>query len=201
MTRLIEEPIIRDIIWILYALSLGTFGNILYRINNNLKIKPFLYRVLYGLMGVALYTGGVLHFTKDKPKLNIIKQCNTCSTNKHSSDFYLDKRHSDGLRSECKKCSIIKRDEGNYKSKYNLSIEEYEFILTAQNNCCKICSSTVPGVRINRFHVDHCHKTNVVRGLLCEKCNMALGHLRDDPALLRKAADYLENNLNKKIGN
>ena len=136
-----------------------------------------------------------------KPKLNIIKQCNTCSTNKHSSDFYLDKRHSDGLRSECKKCSIIKRDEGNYKSKYNLSIEEYEFILTAQNNCCKICSSTVPGVRINRFHVDHCHKTNVVRGLLCEKCNMALGHLRDDPALLRKAADYLENNLNKKIGN
>lgn len=72
MTRLIEEPIIRDIIWILYALSLGTFGNILYRINNNLKIKPFLYRVLYGLMGVALYTGGVLQFTKDKPKLNII---------------------------------------------------------------------------------------------------------------------------------
>lgn len=72
MTRLIEEPIIRDIIWILYALSLGTFGNILYRINNNLKIKPFLYRVLYGLMGVAFYTGGVLHFTKDKPKLNII---------------------------------------------------------------------------------------------------------------------------------
>ena len=72
MTRLIEEPIIRDIIWILYALSLGTFGNILYRINNNLKIKPFLYRVLYGLMGVALYTGGVLYFTKDKPKLNII---------------------------------------------------------------------------------------------------------------------------------
>lgn len=72
MTRLIEEPIIRDIIWILYALSLGTFGNILYRINNNLKIKPFLYRVLYGLMGVSLYTGGVLQFTKDKPKLNII---------------------------------------------------------------------------------------------------------------------------------
>lgn len=67
-----DEVIIRDILWVLYALSLGTFGNILYRLNNNLIIKPFWNRVLYGLMGVGFYLIGVLYLTNDKPKLNII---------------------------------------------------------------------------------------------------------------------------------
>ena len=69
---IVDEMIIRDIIWVIYAISLGTFGNILYRINNNLVIKPFWNRVLYGLMGVGFYVSGVLYFTKDKLKLNII---------------------------------------------------------------------------------------------------------------------------------
>ena len=63
---------VKDIVWILYAISLGTFGNILYRINNNLKIKPFLYRLLYGIMATGLYVGGFVVLFKDKPKLQII---------------------------------------------------------------------------------------------------------------------------------
>ena len=63
---------VKDIVWILYAVSLGTFGNILYRINNNLKIKPFLYRLLYGIMATGLYVGGFVVLFKDKPKLQII---------------------------------------------------------------------------------------------------------------------------------
>ena len=69
---IVDEMIVRDILWVIYAISLGTFGNILYRINNNLVIKPFWNRVLYGLMGVGFYVGGILYFTKDKPKINII---------------------------------------------------------------------------------------------------------------------------------
>ena len=69
---IVEGKILREILWVIYAISLGTFGNILYRINNNLVIKPFWNRVLYGLMGVGFYVGGVLYFTKDKPKINII---------------------------------------------------------------------------------------------------------------------------------
>ena len=69
---IVEGKILREILWVIYAISLGTFGNILYRINNNLVIKPFWNRVLYGLMGVGFYVGGILYFTKDKPKLNII---------------------------------------------------------------------------------------------------------------------------------
>ena len=63
---------VKDIVWILYAISLGTFGNILYRINNDLKIKPFLYRLLYGIMATGLYVGGFVVLFKDKPKLQII---------------------------------------------------------------------------------------------------------------------------------
>lgn len=69
---IVDETIVRDILWVVYAISLGTFGNILYRINNNLVIKPFWKRVLYGLMGVGFYVSGILYFTKDEPKLNII---------------------------------------------------------------------------------------------------------------------------------
>ena len=69
---IVEGKILREILWVIYAIRLGTFGNILYRINNNLVIKPFWNRVLYGLMGVGFYVGGILYFTKDKPKINII---------------------------------------------------------------------------------------------------------------------------------
>ena len=69
---IVDGMIVRDVIWVVYAIILGTFGNILYRINNNLVIKPFWNRVLYGLMGVGFYVSGILYFTKDKPKINII---------------------------------------------------------------------------------------------------------------------------------
>ena len=69
--RFLNNQNVKDIVWILYAVSLGTFGNILYRINNNLKIKPFLYRLLYGIMATGLYVGGFVILFKDKPKLQI----------------------------------------------------------------------------------------------------------------------------------
>ena len=70
--RFLDNHNVKDIVWILYAVSLGTFGNILYRINNDLKIKPFLYRLLYGIMATGLYVGGFVVLFKDKPKLQII---------------------------------------------------------------------------------------------------------------------------------
>ncbi|MFG2001358.1 endonuclease VII domain-containing protein [Spirillospora sp. NPDC048911] len=51
---------------------------------------------------------------------------------------------------------------------------------------CPICRSA------SAAHVDHCHETGAVRGLLCPECNTGMGQLRDDPATLRRAADYLE---------
>lgn len=54
------------------------------------------------------------------------------------------------------------------------------------NKSCEICGSS------DSLKVDHDHVTMEVRGILCHNCNVALGHMKDSPGLLRKAADYLE---------
>jgi hypothetical protein len=56
-----------------------------------------------------------------------------------------------------------------------------------QNGKCAICEQEKP-----HLYIDHCHKTSQLRGLLCTRCNTAIGQLMDDPAIIRKAADYVE---------
>lgn len=73
--------------------------------------------------------------------------------------------------------------------KLNFSIEEYQDLLKRQKNRCKICGTRASD---RRLHLDHCHKTNKVRGFLCGPCNMALGLLRDDISTLKKAVKFLE---------
>lgn len=75
------------------------------------------------------------------------------------------------------------------KHSYNLDWEDYERMLQEQDNLCKICGKDNNGWKLA---VDHCHETGIIRGLLCNTCNRALGLLNDDAATLRKAADYLE---------
>lgn len=64
-------------------------------------------------------------------------------------------------------------------------------MLEAQNHRCAICGGerTGPGTRL---HIDHCHKTGKVRGLLCSKCNTVIGLAGEDPVRLMNAALYLE---------
>lgn len=68
--------------------------------------------------------------------------------------------------------------------------------LKKQEYKCAICGCEATDLDRNkgktRFNVDHDHTTGAVRGLLCSKCNMAIGMLKDSPSLLRKAADYLD---------
>lgn len=81
------------------------------------------------------------------------------------------------------------------KTKYNLTPEQHDEMLAAQNGLCALCGNPPDpnGVRAaSRLHVDHDHLTGVVRELLCNVCNQGLGHFRDDPALLRAAADYID---------
>jgi hypothetical protein len=63
-----------------------------------------------------------------------------------------------------------------------LSFSEMEKL----SKSCAICGSST------RLHIDHCHKTNVIRDRLCQNCNVGIGHFKDDPELLRKAIAYLE---------
>jgi len=77
-----------------------------------------------------------------------------------------------------------------YRSKYGLTLEERDALLAGQGGVCKLCSRVEVAKR--GWAVDHCHRTGKVRGLLCQACNLVLGHARDDAALLRRMADYLD---------
>ena len=83
------------------------------------------------------------------------------------------------------------------KKRYNISLEEYHSLLLIQEGKCKICKTTTPGRKRKGFMVDHCHKTGIVRGLLCVQCNLAIGQFNDNPEIVKIAAKYLE--LNGKI--
>lgn len=76
------------------------------------------------------------------------------------------------------------------KKEYGLTKEQYLKLVELQSSSCKLC-----GIRKEdsfQLHVDHCHDTNKVRGLLCGKCNQGIGLLNHNPELIRKAALYCE---------
>lgn len=76
-----------------------------------------------------------------------------------------------------------------YQSKYGLTLVEVEEM---RSHGCAICGRTEGNGRFGQLHIDHCHDTGKVRGVLCHSCNVSLGHFNHDPDLLRKAAAYLE---------
>ena len=72
----------------------------------------------------------------------------------------------------------------------DMTYDRYEEMLCQQNNCCKICVKSTEIV--GTLHVDHCHSTGKVRGLLCNNCNNGIGKLADSILLLQKAINYLQ---------
>lgn len=77
-------------------------------------------------------------------------------------------------------------------SKANISAAGYFELLEKQGGVCAICGTHSEKDYRGRLSVDHCHTSNVIRGLLCNRCNLMLGHSKDRPAVLRAAAAYLE---------
>lgn len=73
------------------------------------------------------------------------------------------------------------------KVRYGIDIDEYEAILAAQNNQCATCDREWS----KSLHIDHCHTTNKVRGLLCGRCNPALGLVNEDIKILERMLDYV----------
>jgi hypothetical protein len=69
-------------------------------------------------------------------------------------------------------------------------LDGFNAMLAVQGGVCKICSRP-PRDKKKRLHVDHCHKTGKIRGLLCLHCNVMIGKAEDDPKRLERAAAYL----------
>ncbi len=74
---------------------------------------------------------------------------------------------------------------------FGLTLEQFNAMMERCGGKCEICGGTDFG-RSKRPHIDHCHKTGKVRGLLCLSCNQVLGRFEDSAERLRRAADYLE---------
>lgn len=83
--------------------------------------------------------------------------------------------------------------KSNLKTKYGMSLEEYNLMYEQQGGCCAICGihERDSSGRWHKLHIDHSHITNKVRGLLCNDCNIGIGYLKDNPEILLNASRYL----------
>lgn len=78
---------------------------------------------------------------------------------------------------------------GLLRREYGMTTEAYASLLERQGGSCAICRGTSWG--LHGPVVDHNHATGAVRGILCRSCNLAIGHLRDNPGLAMAVAEYL----------
>ncbi|MHC4733443.1 MAG: endonuclease VII domain-containing protein [Planctomycetota bacterium] len=117
------------------------------------------------------------------------------------SEYYRDKRYSDGHTRRCKACARAyareyeHRRRGRYRlrqgqGRIEISPAEYDRLLQAQGGVCAICGR-VSGDDGRRLAIDHDHTTEQARGLLCLQCNVAIGMFQDSPDLCVQAGVYL----------
>ncbi|WP_425835908.1 endonuclease VII domain-containing protein [Streptomyces fractus] len=116
------------------------------------------------------------------------KLCRTCGEIKPHKEWHRNATASDGLSTRCKACRAIQGRQDHLKRNYNLTEAQRDEMIASQMGICVICLNA-PAV-----HVDHCHETGRVRGVLCFNCNSAIGKLGDDPDTTRRATAYLEGN-------
>ena len=87
---------------------------------------------------------------------------------------------------------FIRKRKSYLKTKFGITPDGYEAMLIGQNGKCAICATTEPGRASPYFHIDHCHDTGKIRALLCNGCNLGLGHFKDNIDRLSAAISYLE---------
>ena len=131
-----------------------------------------------------------------------MKLCGKCKKYKSTELFHKNKRNKDTLCTYCKECrlSYEKRQYKKVPNKfrahtlkrlYGITLQQYENMLENQKGNCAICEKDSKSLS-RKLHVDHCHTTGKIRGLLCSNCNTGLGNLKENKNLLLKAIKYIE---------
>lgn len=149
-----------------------------------------------------------------------MKTCSKCNETKQRSEYHRDSSKGDGLCPQCKECKTAtnlswtaenrerqrettrrwqeenkeqyaaSKRSAHPKRAYGITLEQHDAILTLQRHQCAICYK--PAAADDRtFHIDHCHTTGEVRGILCPKCNKGLGLFDDLPEVIMNAAKYV----------
>ena len=140
-----------------------------------------------------------------------MKWCGSCKTVQPIENFAKNKSQSDGMQGFCRSCGKIKQSEWRIenrekanmiaakchrKKRFGIDNTVYEQMLQDQDERCAIChekciAKTINGVQ-KSLAIDHCHRTGKIRGLLCTRCNTALGLFEDNLEKIKAAIDYLE---------
>lgn len=150
-------------------------------------------------------------FSTHKDKKYPYFQCRICVSDKKKRLYYAEheksKKYSLMMRKKhYDKC--IERDR-KYKRQLLLNESKYIELQEKQNSLCAICNNPETAkshrnrtkskdneeTNIKRLSIDHCHKTGKIRGLLCSKCNTALGLLKDSIEILEKSIKYLKDSM------
>ncbi len=120
-----------------------------------------------------------------KPPESQTKTCKICGKEKPVAEFYRSWRSRTRYQSVCKTCknTTVHRIGGNPGV--------YDDLLEKQKHVCAICGKPQEKGRTQRLHIDHCHETHDIRGLLCTRCNVGLGCFKDNIELLENAKRYL----------
>jgi len=131
--------------------------------------------------------------------------CNQCYTERqrhyaandpHRNKKVVERRHkrqklwSDERREHER---ILNRNRG-LRKRYGLSSSDYEGLMKKQGEKCAVCFGALKESRgrgANQVHVDHCHETGIIRGLLCGDCNRMIGMSHERAWVLHRAADYI----------
>lgn len=118
-----------------------------------------------------------------------LKRGKPCGTIKHKNELgkpigvYEWRRTEQGKKSKYF-CEV--------KRKYNINEEYYNNLLKNQNNSCAICKTPFIDFSRRNLHLDHNHKNNKVRGILCIYCNNLLGLAKEDINILSNAIEYIK---------
>ncbi len=151
-----------------------------------------------------------LDLIKSNGRCKLCHRVSASSKRNANRPEFNEKQKTDRLINPEKWDEIYKKDYERQKLKYGqllslvkccaargISVDDYQSMEEKQNNLCAICYN--PETRINgttkiagRLVIDHCHKTNKVRGLLCHGCNAAIGLLKDDSLIITRAARYVK---------
>jgi hypothetical protein len=133
------------------------------------------------------------HSTKDGLQI----QCKMCCASNYKNWLTKNPNQKQNITVRAKRWnvenkqrrSIIVQKHG-YKKRYGLTVEQKQAMIDGQDGKCAICESNLETT--HNVCVDHCHTTNKVRGILCRKCNLGIGHLNDSIDILKSAQAYLE---------
>jgi len=137
-----------------------------------------------------------------------MKVCSHCRLEKPLSEYYITKKKlksgkiKESTRYICKACdrkakrerdqrTPVQRAERHLQNTYGISLDDKRQMIIDQGCKCKICPRSLSKDDLSKSHVDHCHETGYIRGVLCHNCNRGIGYLKHNPEILVSATQYL----------